>query len=340
MGSLLEQMRLAVDLVRDSGLEVTDADRVTLQQLPGGWSRHSYALNVPIAASRSRDLIVRVKPPGTLLETDVEAEYRVYAMLQAHDVPVPRVYGFNGNDDNPFGGPFFIMERLEGEAPNVWRRRDRQRLEENWKRSGSLGRDLVEILSRIHTIQDPDAQRIVPQRSYTDVVANWERVWGEASLGPDPIMDSVFSWLREREPSTSRPGLVHGDYRIGNTLLVDGRINGVIDWELCHWGDTRFDLGYVSLAYLAGKFFEPVTELISSVAEPEWFFHRYEQLTGLEADREVVRTYSALGAVSLIAILATGIRQYHAGRTSDIRMAWSRFAIPGLRQDLAQLMDW
>jgi aminoglycoside phosphotransferase (APT) family kinase protein len=340
MGTMDDQIGLIVDLVSSNGLSVTGVKGATLRQLPGGWSRHSYEVSVPTERQGRKKLIVRVKPPGSLLETDLEAEYRVYSMLQSQDVPVPRVYGLHADSDNPFGGALFVMEWVEGEAPNVWQRRDRERLKENWQTSGSLGNDLVEILAKIHSVEDSAAVGVVDQRSYTDVVEEWEQTWNEVNLGPDPIMECAFDWLREREPEPAGPGLVHGDYRIGNTLLLDGRINGVIDWELCYWGDTRYDLGYVSLAYLAGKFFEPVTDLVSCVADREWFFHRYEELTGAEVDREVVRTHAALGAVSLIAILATGISQYHSGRTSDIRMAWNRFAIPGLRQDLAELMDW
>jgi hypothetical protein len=42
----------------------------------------------------------------------------------------------------------------------------------------------------------------------------------------------------------------------------------------------------------------------------------------------------------LIAILHTGVHVYATGQTTDIRMAWSRFAIPGLRQELMDLMRW
>ncbi len=42
----------------------------------------------------------------------------------------------------------------------------------------------------------------------------------------------------------------------------------------------------------------------------------------------------------LFAIMTTGLRVYAEGRTTDIRMAWARFVLPGLRQDLARLMQW
>ena len=42
----------------------------------------------------------------------------------------------------------------------------------------------------------------------------------------------------------------------------------------------------------------------------------------------------------LFAIMTTGVRVYHRGDAADIRLAWGRFVLPGLRQDLAALMDW
>ena len=37
--------------------------------------------------------------------------------------------------------------------------------------------------------------------------------------------------------------LVHGDYRIGNIMINDDQISGILDWEFTQWGDRR-DLGW------------------------------------------------------------------------------------------------
>ena len=71
-------------------------------------------------------------------------------------VPTPDVHGFEPAADTPFGGPYFVMDRVEGHAPNVWRRRDRQALEEDWDGERGLARDLADNLAGIHAI---DADR-------------------------------------------------------------------------------------------------------------------------------------------------------------------------------------
>jgi thiamine kinase-like enzyme len=51
--------------------------------------------------------------------------------------------------------------------------------------------------------------------------------------------------------TTRRQALVHGDYSPKN-LLVDNATVAVVDWEVAHWGDPRFDVAFV-LAHLILK---------------------------------------------------------------------------------------
>ena len=48
--------------------------------------------------------------------------------------------------------------------------------------------------------------------------------------------------------------IAHGDFRFGNCLTdVDlGRINAVLDWELCTLGDPLADLGYLGVYWYQG----------------------------------------------------------------------------------------
>ena len=47
--------------------------------------------------------------------------------------------------------------------------------------------------------------------------------------------------------------MVHGDYRIGNFLELDGRISAILDWELVHLGDPMEDLGWICLQAWRGR---------------------------------------------------------------------------------------
>lgn len=337
---LREKSDAALAAMRDGGV-LDDGWRATeLTQLEGGWSRHSWVLAAEGPAGERREYVVRVKPPGALLETDIVQEYRTYALLSDQPVAAPAVHGFSASEETPFGGPFFVMDRAPGRAPNVWRRRDREALERNWAEGGSLAHDLLDTLVAIHGVEASRVREVARSFGYGDLVEYWRGVHEEVRLVRDPVVEEAYRWLLEREPDPIEPCLVHGDYRIGNCLTEEGRITAILDWELSFFGDPRFDLGYISLDYLAGKFLLKGSELLGAVADREWFLSEYERRSGLAVDREVVRTYSVIGALMLIAILATGVRMYAGEQTTDIRMAWSRFAIPGLRQDLTALMEW
>jgi aminoglycoside phosphotransferase (APT) family kinase protein len=327
-------------LVEAGRLDARDRARPwALRQLAGGWSRHTWLLSAGDPAP-GQAFVVRVKPPASLLDSDLEREYRLYATVAAAGVPVPTPHGIEHATDTPLGGSWFVMDWVPGSAPVTWLRRDREALEADWADGGRLGRDLVETIAGIHAIPAADLGFLGPPRSYADAVDRWARTYAEDRLVRDPVVEDAFAWLREREPDPVPPALVHGDYRIGNTMIHEGRIAAVVDWELAYLGDPRYDLGYAALDYLAGKFIEPGSALLEAVCDRDWFFRAYERLRATTVDPEVVRSYSVLGALALICILLTGIRTYADGRTTDVRMAWNRYAVPGLRQDLVRLMGW
>lgn len=335
-----ERAEAVLALLRRSGA-IGDGARVTSSsQLEGGWSRHSYALEVAERLRPTLSLIVRARPPAPPLETDIEQEYRIYELLAAGPVPIPRVHGIETSGETPYGGPFFVMDRLPGDSPNIWRRGEREILERDWHEGRTIASQFVGNLAAIHAV-NPDfaAAKVAPQ-SFRQVVARWQTVQEEVQLVRDPVVDEAYAWVASREPDPVRPRLVHGDYRIGNCLIHEGRISGVLDWELASVGDPRFDLAYTSLGWYSGNFVLPGSHLLGAVAETGWFHERYTELTGLECDAEVERTLAVLGGLMLFAILVTGVRLYADGRTRDMRMAWSRFVLPTLRQDLAELMRW
>ena len=63
-------------------------------------------------------------------------------------------------------------------------------------------------------------------------------------------MEASRRLLAERMPEQIGASIVHGDYRLGNMLVADGRIEAVLDWELCTLGDPLADVGYLLNAWL------------------------------------------------------------------------------------------
>jgi aminoglycoside phosphotransferase (APT) family kinase protein len=338
---LADQRALLTSILREAG-ELSRRERVTaITQLEGGWSRWSHVATAT-SGDGERRYVVRVKAPSGLFDTDIVVEYDLFRALEDVDLRTPRVFGLSRGADNPFGGEFFVMEFLSGHAPNLWRARDHAALATNWREGDrGIARDAVATLATIHAVAPEGVPANVPRKSYGEQLAHWRRMYEDNRLVRDPILEEAFAWLASRPPGPDPPvGLVHGDYRMGNTLVENDRVTAVLDWELAYVGDVRYDVGYFALDYTAGKHLRPKTTLTGGVAERGWFFEEYERLTGWELDREVVATYSAMGLASLMAMTAVGIRRYHEGRTTDVRRVWARWGLPGMRQELAQLMDW
>jgi len=339
-GAADERPALLTAILRDA-CELRRGEKVIdVAQLEGGWSRFTHIARLRGSDGEERRYVVRVKAPFGLFDTDLAVEYNIFTGLERLDLPTPRAFGLHESDDNPFGGEFFVMEYLTGRTANVWRARDHQVLRENWDAAKGIAGDVVGYLAKIHSIPAAEVPVGLPRISFSAQVDRWRRTYAEAGMNRDPVIEEAFVWLSENAPADERLGLVHGDYRIGNMLMEGGRVTAILDWELAYLGDVRFDLGYISLDYIAGKHLRPKTELLGAVAEREWFFEQYERLTGEPLDRDVVRSLAALGAASLIAMSYTGLSRYAAGRVTDIRRAWARYGLPGLRQELTELMRW
>jgi aminoglycoside phosphotransferase (APT) family kinase protein len=335
-----ERAEILLSTMRSAG-SAGDSDEVTyLEQLEGGWSRHSYAARVAHEDGTEGQYIVRVRPKASTLDTDLGREFRTFALLVEEPVPTPRVHGFEPAEETPFGGPFFVMDRMQGHAPNVWRRRDRDALAEDWEAGRGLAEDLVTHLASIHAIDADAAAEAAVVRDFDATVDHWQGVYEEHKLVNDPVVNEAYAWVRSRRPDAVPPALTHGDYRIGNCLTDGGRLSAILDWELSFVGDPRFDLGYMSLDYHAGKFTSPGSQLLNAVADRDWFYARYTELSGRPVEIETVNTFTALGGLMLFAIMTTGLGVYSRGETTDIRMAWTRFVLPGVRQDLTGLMGW
>ena len=67
-----------------------------------------------------------------------------------------------------------------------------------------------------------------------------------------PAVERVGSWLAENMPSSGPATIVHGDYRLGNTIFAaeaPARLAAVLDWEMATIGDPLADLGYLCMMW-------------------------------------------------------------------------------------------
>src|SRR5207244_2870172 len=105
-----------------------------------------------------------------------------------------------------------------------------------------------------------------------------------------PAVESVGSWLAEHLPRSPAATIVHGDYRLGNTIFAPTRpahLEAVLDWEMATIGDPLADLGYLCMMWTEKEDPEAgLREQLGAVTRREGFPTRaeliaaYEQRTG------------------------------------------------------------
>jgi aminoglycoside phosphotransferase (APT) family kinase protein len=255
------------------------------------------------------ELVVRRPPLGHVLATahDMAREHRLISAVGQTDVPVPKALGLC-TDDSVNGAPFYVMAFVDGvvlDSPEKAATMDRAT-----RRAASF--DLIEVLARLHAV-DVDAVGLgdlARRDSYVErQLKRWTTQWANSKTRELPVIDEVERRLRERIPQQVGASIAHGDYRFGNTLVDTqaGRINAVLDWELCTLGDPLADVGYIGV-YWSDEGRKPSRQNdptsaggFASYAE---LVERYAQVTGRDVSQ--IEYYRAFGAFRL-AVIAEGV---------------------------------
>ncbi len=77
-------------------------------------------------------------------------------------------------------------------------------------------------------------------------VRRWGQQWERSKTRELPAVDELARRLNVALPESGPPTIVHGDYRLDNTMMATddpGKIVAVLDWEMSTLGDPLADLG-------------------------------------------------------------------------------------------------
>ncbi len=346
----------AVESFLSEKLEVP-VDVSELTEHVEGWSRDTVSFTATWSEggeTRERRFVVRAESDAQVAGeddlaqgNDIETEYRTMAAAGDAPVPVPETHWYE-DDRSVLGGRFFVVDHVPGDAPVTWDREDRESLYRAWdEREAAEGESLpsqfVDAAVGVHSI-DPGAVPALEDRPADAVVDHeldrWIEVYRQSTVRPEPAIEECIRWFRANKPDVPETTLVHGDFRIGNMLVADQELTGVLDWELARIGDPLYDLGYASLHYFAGKLVEPTErpDLACAVVDREWFYDEYERRSGRPVDRERLRYWRAFAAFVMMTIGLSGVHRFRTGETEDVRAAWFQYIVPGLIEDMLAIV--
>ena len=191
------------------------------------------------------------RPPLPPSAHDVVREARLQlALRKAGIARLPTIVAV-GEDESVLGVPFYVMEYLDGHVPT-----DElpPGLESEPARRG-LGSDLVDALVEIHAadVTTPGLAAFARPGSYNErQVRRFAQLWDINKTRELPTVERIGAWLADNVPETLPPTVVHGDFRLGNTMVArdePSRILAVLDWEMGAIGDPRADVGYLLATY-------------------------------------------------------------------------------------------
>jgi aminoglycoside phosphotransferase (APT) family kinase protein len=177
---------------------------------------------------------------------DMAREYRVVAALYDTSVPVARSVTMR-NDDSVLGAPFQMVDYVSG---RVVRHTDQLEALGDKDTINDCVDALIKVLADLHSL-DPEAVGLgdfgKPTGYLERQVRRWGGQWDLVRLEDDPAdadVKRLHSALAEAIPAQSRSSIVHGDYRIDNTMLDTddaAKVLAVLDWEMSTLGDPISD---------------------------------------------------------------------------------------------------
>jgi aminoglycoside phosphotransferase (APT) family kinase protein len=188
-----------------------------------------------------RELVLRrpPRPPLPPSAHDVLREALLLRAVQDTAVRVPRVLA-TCEDESVIGAPFYVMERVDGDVLTT-------RLPEGADGS-RIGGELVDALVEVHAAD----WRACGLEGYGRPTGYLERqlrrfggLWEHNRTRALPQLDRVTEWLAAHRPESGPATIVHGDYRLGNTMFAGNRLVAIFDWELATIGDPLADVGYL-----------------------------------------------------------------------------------------------
>ncbi len=285
-----------------------------------GHSNVTYLIRRPDA-----ELVLRrpPRPPLPPSAHDVLREARLLRALRDTPARVPKVLAV-GSDETVIGCPFYVMEKVDGEVivaevPAALDTAEQRR---------AIAEELIAALAEIHAVdwQAAGLEGFGKPTGYLErQLRRFSGLWEINRTREIPAVERVGSWLAEHMPQSGPATIVHGDYRLGNTIFAPeapAHLRAVLDWEMATIGDPLADLGYLCMMWTEGG--DPrggMREYLGGVTRREGFPTRrelielYEQRTGRSmAD---LRWYTALALWKSTVFMEGNYKRALAGATDD-----------------------
>ena len=290
------------------------APPLTFELIAGGRSNLTYR----VTDSAGHTYALRRPPTSHVLPTahDMGREFKIISAVGPAGIPVAPALGYC-DDENVNGRPFYVMGFVDGYI--IRNAQLAEEISEAARRQAGLS--LIDVMADLHAV-DVDAVGLGDLARRDGYINRQLKRWysqyeqSKAMGGPDvPIVDEVHDTLAKQVPDQGPAAIVHGDYRLDNTVIAaDGSVKAVLDWEICTLGDPLADLGLL-MVYWAEPGDSGLALLVAATQLPGFatraeLRERYASRTGRDISH--LDLYIAFGYWKL-ACIVEGVYARYAG---------------------------
>jgi len=283
----------------------------------GGRSNLTYR----VTDANGMTMALRRPPVSHVLPTahDMVREHTILSALVPSGVPVPQTLGLCV-DEAVNERPFYLMEFVEG---HILRDMATAETAFSVEQRSAIGPNLAATLAQLHRVDVDEVGLgdLARRDGYIErQLKRWRGQYEKMKVeGVDHggLVEDVGDALAAQIPAQQRTSVVHGDYRLDNTVLGDdGQVRAILDWEICTLGDPLADVGLL-MVYWAEPADSSVALLGQAPTMAPGFSTRAEVLdsyanaSGLDLSK--VAYYQAFGYWKLACILQGVFARYAAG---------------------------
>ncbi len=271
----------------------------------------------------STGVVLRRPPRGPLPPSahDVLREARLLLALERTPVRVPRVLAVC-QDPDIVGAPFYLMERVDGEVitdsmpPAL----------DNPEERGRIADQLIDTLVELHAV-DWAAVGLEgfgkPSGYLERQLRRFTGLWEHNRTRELPAVEQLGDWLRSNMPQSPPATIVHGDYRLGNTMFAadaPAQLRAIFDWEMATIGDPLADLGYMVMHWTQpgdpeSKFNLHTVTRLEGFPSREELVDRYEQRSG--RSMTALNWYVTFALWKAVVFMEGNYKRALAGSTDD-----------------------
>ena len=239
-----------------------------------------------VTDANGRRLVLR-RPPlahGLASAHDMAREHRIISALNRSSVPVPTTVGLC-EDDRVNGAPFYVMEYVDGHVVRDVEAAERRLSEPARTRASE---SLADTLAAIHEV-DLVSVGLNDLGRHEDYLARqlrrWYGQWEQQRTRDLSLIEDVHAVLIANLPAQQAATIVHGDYRLDNTMVDDdGNVCAVLDWEICTLGDPLADIAMLAVYWTGPTDTQSAWESGATTAPGFWdrnqLIERYAQSSG------------------------------------------------------------